>query len=136
MSSSRPYDPTVQPWHWGLLADLVALVHLGFVVFVLVGGLFVLRRPRLAWFHLPAALWGAAIELTSWPCPLTPLEKSFRALAGARIYDGGFIAHYILPVLYPPGLTRPVQLALGGVVVAVNVAVYLLVLRRRRRLRG
>ena len=121
----------MSPWHWGLLADLVALVHLGFVVFVLVGGLFVLRRPWLAWFHLPAAAWGAAIELTDWPCPLTPLEKELRSRAGEQIYDGGFIAHYILPVLYPPGLTRGLQLALGALVLAINVAVYLWLLRRR-----
>jgi hypothetical protein len=83
--------------------------------------------------HLPTAVWGALIEFQGWICPLTPLENSLRAAAGEAGYQGGFIEHYLLPVLYPAGLTRGVQLALGSVVIAVNLAVYGLLLARWRR---
>ncbi len=115
-----------------LLADLVVAFHALFVAFVVAGGLLVLRRPRLALLHLPAAVWGALIELRGWICPLTPLEKWLRAAAGEAGYRGGFIEHYLLPVLYPAGLTRGVQLALGAVVIAVNLGVYATLWWRRR----
>ena len=116
-----------------ILADLVVGIHALFVVFVVLGALLALRRPWLAALHLPAAVWGALIELRGWICPLTPLEKSLRAAAGDAGYHGGFIEHYLLPVLYPAGLTRNVQLVLGAVVIVVNLLVYGLVLRRRAR---
>jgi hypothetical protein len=115
-----------------LLADLIVLVHLAFVGFVALGSLLVLRWPRLAWAHVPAAAWGAAIEFTGWICPLTPLENELRARGGAEPYAGDFVARYLLPVLYPEGLTRAAQLWLGALVVVVNVAVYAQVVRRRR----
>ena len=115
-----------------LLADMVVAFHALFVAFVVAGGLLVLRRPRLALLHLPAAVWGALIEFNGWVCPLTPLEKSLRAAAGEAGYQGGFIEHYLLPVLYPAGLTRGVQLALGVLVIAVNLGLYAALLRRRR----
>ncbi len=114
-----------------LLADLVLGLHFLFVLFVVLGGLLVLRWPRLAWVHLPVAAYGALIELVGWVCPLTPLEKSLRDRAGGAGYEGGFIEHYILPVLYPEGLTKTVQLALGMLVIVVNLLVYGWVLRRR-----
>ena len=114
-----------------LLADLVVGVHALFVAFVIAGGLLVLRWPWVAAVHLPAAVWGALIELRGGVCPLTPLENSLRASAGQAGYEGGFIEHYLLPVLYPAGLTRGVQLGLGALVIAVNLVVYALVLRRR-----
>ena len=114
-----------------ILADLVVGVHALFVAFVVVGGLLALRWPWVAFLHLPAAVWGALIELQGWICPLTPLEKSLRAAAGESGYEGGFIDHYLLPVLYPAGLTRQVQLVLGTAVIVVNVAIYALLLRRR-----
>ena len=117
------------PYH--RLADLVVTVHVLFVVFVVLGGLLALRWPRAAWLHLPAAVWGALIEFAGWICPLTPLELWLRGLAGQAGYGGGFIEHYMLPVLYPAGLTRGVQVVLGVFVVGVNVVVYWLVLRRR-----
>jgi hypothetical protein len=117
---------------WGALADAVVLLHFGFVLFVVLGGLLVLRWPRLAWGHLPAALWGAGIELTGLICPLTPLEKWLRAQGGAGAYEGGFIAHYILPLLYPAGLTREVQVTLGAALTLLNLAVYAAVWRRWR----
>jgi hypothetical protein len=116
------------PYH--LLADLVVGVHALFVAFVIAGGLLALRWPWVAAVHLPAAVWGALIELRGGVCPLTPLENSLRASAGQAGYEGGFIEHYLLPVLYPAGLTRGVQLGLGALVIAVNLVVYTLVLRR------
>lgn len=115
-----------------ILADLVVGLHALFVAFVVVGGLLALRWPRMAFVHLPAAVWGALIEFRGWVCPLTPLEKSLRASAGQAGYQGGFIEHYLLPVLYPEGLTRGVQLTLGAGVIVVNLVVYALVLRRIR----
>lgn len=114
-----------------VLADLVVGMHALFVAFVVLGGLLALRWPWIAAAHLPAAVWGALIELRGWVCPLTPLEKSLRAAAGDAGYQGGFIEHYLLPVLYPAGLTRDVQLTLGSLVIAVNVVIYGIVLRRR-----
>ena len=116
-----------------ILADLVVGVHALFVAFVMVGGLLALRWPWVAALHLPAAIWGALIELQGGICPLTPLENSFRGAAGEAGYQGGFIEHYLLPVLYPAGLTRGVQLALASVVIVVNVLVYGVVIARRRR---
>jgi energy-converting hydrogenase Eha subunit F len=107
-----------------ILADLVVGVHALFVAFVMFGGLLALRWPRVAVLHLPAAVWGALIEFEGWICPLTPLEKWLRAQGGAAGYPGGFIEHYLLPVLYPAGLTRGVQLVLGSAVVVVNLLVY------------
>ena len=116
-----------------LLADLVVLVHFGFVLFVVLGGLLALRWPRAAWVHLPAALWGAGIEFAAGICPLTPLENHLRRLGGEAGYTGGFVEHYVLPVLYPDGLTRGVQLVLGTFVLVLNIAVYTIVWRRRSR---
>ena len=115
-------------------ADVVVLLHLAFILFVAVGGLLVLRWPRVAWVHLPAVVWGALIEFAGWICPLTPLENRLRAAAGDVAYTGGFIDRYIMPIVYPDGLTRGMQLALGVAVIAVNLVVYgALVLRRKRR---
>ena len=114
-----------------LLADLVVAVHFGFVVFVVLGGLLVLRWPKLAYLHVPAAVWGAVIELAGWICPLTPLENSLRRQAGSVGYSGDFIEHYILPILYPSALTRDIQLLLGFLVIAANLGIYAYVFRRR-----
>ena len=119
-----------------VLADLVVGVHALFVAFVVVGGLLVLRWTWVEALHGPAAVWGALIEFQGWICPLTPLENALRAAAGQAGYRGGFIEHYLLPVLYPAGLTRSVQLVLGALVIVVNVVVYAVVvwrLARRRR---
>lgn len=116
-----------------LAADAVLVAHLAFIVFVLAGGLLVLRRPIWAAWHLPAVAWGAFAELTATICPLTPLENSLRRAAGAAGYEGGFIEHYILPLIYPAGLTPSVQIVLGLVVLLVNVPVYAIAWRRRKR---
>jgi hypothetical protein len=115
---------------YGVLADLVLVVHLGFVLFVALGGLLVFRWPRLAWIHLPAAAWGALIEFTGGLCPLTPLENHLRRLAGEAGYAGGFVEHYVTAVLYPDGLTRVVQVVLGTLVLLVNAVIYRRILRR------
>jgi hypothetical protein len=114
-----------------LLADFLVLSHLAFVAFVLLGAALVWRWPRLAWVHVPCALWGALIEFTGWVCPLTPLEIRFRQLGGEAGYAGDFIAHYVLPVLYPEQLSRPVQGVLGALVLIVNAVAYWHVWRRR-----
>jgi hypothetical protein len=108
----------------GIAADAVVLIHLGFILFVALGGFIALRWPRVAWFHIPAVVWGALIELAGWICPLTPLENRLRAAAGDPSYAGGFIDRYILPIVYPTGLTRDTQLALGAAVIVVNLVIY------------
>jgi len=106
------------------LADAVVLTHLAFVLFVVLGGILVLRWPRVAWLHLPAASWGVVVEWANWGCPLTPLENWLHARAGDASYAGGFVDRYLVPLLYPATLTRAVQLALGAVVLVANVCVY------------
>ncbi len=115
---------------YGLLGDGAVLVHVAFVVFVVFGGLAALRWPKVAWLHVPCALWGAWVEVAGWICPLTPLEISWRRRAGEAGYEGGFLEHYVVPLLYPAGLTREVQVGLGVAVVVLNVVVYALVWRR------
>lgn len=114
----------------GALADAVLVLHLGFILFVALGGLLALRWPRVAWLHVPCAVWGVAIEFGGWICPLTPLENSLRARAGEATYSGDFIGAYLTPLIYPEGLTRDAQLALGFGALALNLMVYALVLRR------
>jgi Protein of Unknown function (DUF2784) len=106
------------------LADAVLLAHLLFVVFVVAGGLVVLRWPRVAWLHVPAALWGVVVEWSGALCPLTPLELALRRAGGEAGYGGGFVEHYVWPVLYPAALTRGAELVLGSLVVAINVIIY------------
>ena len=117
-----------------LLADALVVLHAGFVLFVVLGGLLALFwTPRAALAHIPAAIWGIYIEVTDRVCPLTPLEQRLRALAGQQGWGDGFIDHYVVSLLYPGTLTRGVQLALAALVLLVNTAVYGLVLLRMRR---
>ena len=118
---------------FGALADGLLLLHALFVLFVVAGGVLVLRWPGVAWVHLPAAAWGALIEFLGFTCPLTPLERAWRRAAGDQAYEGGFIEHYVMRALYPSGLTRAVQIALGLVVLGVNGWIYWRVWRRRRQ---
>jgi hypothetical protein len=119
-----------------LLADAVVVVHLGFVLFALLGALLAFRWPRTVWLHLPALVWGAYIEFSGSVCPLTPLENWLRRQGGDAGYTSSFIEQYLLPVLYPANLTTNTQLVLGGLLVLVNVALYGLLLRKLRRRQG
>lgn len=115
--------------YW-LLANALVLLHLAFVLFVVAGGLLVAWKPRLAWLHVPAVAWGALIEFMGWICPLTPLENHFRQLSGQGGYAGGFIEHYLLPLIYPDALTPPAQFSLGVLVLAINTLMYIWLWRR------
>ena len=119
---------------YSIAADGVLVLHVGFVLFVALGALLVLKWPRLAWIHLPAAAWGTAIEFGGWICPLTPLENHLRRLGGDEPYGGDFIARYLMLVLYPEGLTREAQIALGSAALLFNTALYVLAIRRARAL--
>jgi hypothetical protein len=112
-------------------AELVVLIHGLFVLFVVLGSLLALRWPRIAWIHVPAAAWGAVIEFADWSCPLTPLEQWLRRLGGERGYSEGFLEHHVASLVYPAGLTRTTQIALGLGVVIVNLLVYGWAVRRR-----
>lgn len=119
-----------------LLADLAVLAHILFVLFVVFGGLAVLRWPRLAWLRLPAAAWGAVVEFKGWVCPLTYMENLLRRLGGGGYYGGSFIGHYLESILYPSGLTPQLQTIMGLGVVGGNAAIYALLGRKRSHNRG
>lgn len=116
-----------------LAADGVVLIHLLFILFAVLGGLLVLRWRWVASLHLPAVAWGATVEFTGWLCPLTPLENWLRRLGAEAGYRGGFIEHYLIPLIYPAGLTRELQLVMGAAVVGINLGIYLFILYRYRR---
>jgi hypothetical protein len=116
-----------------ILADILVVLHFVFICFVIVGGLLVLRWQWLALIHLPVVLWGALVELMSWVCPLTPMENWLRRAAGGQGYSGGYIEHYLIPVIYPGGLTHEIQMMLGGFVIVINVIIYTVVFRRYSR---
>ena len=118
---------------YNILADVIVVMHFLFITFVVVGSLLVIRWPRIAFVHLPAAVWGAAVEIFSWICPLTPLENHLRNLAGGSSYSGDFISRYLIPVIYPENLTAIIQQILGGFVIAVNVIIYIIVIRKYRK---
>ncbi len=116
-----------------ILADATVVLHLGFVLFVVLGGVLVARWPRVVWVHLSAAGWGAWVEFAGWLCPLTPLENWLRQQGGGPAYSASFIEHYLVPILYPSSLSRELQWGLGILVLIVNAAVYLVIFRRRAR---
>jgi hypothetical protein len=115
-----------------VLADAIFVAHFIFIAFVVCGGLLVIRRPRIAFMHLPAAIWGAAVEIFSWICPLTPLENYFRNLAGGNSYSGDFIARYLLLVIYPENLTTAMQYVFGGLVIFINIIIYAIAIYKHR----
>lgn len=115
------------------LADAVLLVHLAFILFVVFGALLVVRRPRLLPVHLAAAAWGFGIEVLGAVCPLTHVENRMRLLAGESGYSGGFVDHYLLPLIYPGEMTRGLQLGLAAAVLVINGVLYAWILRTRRR---
>lgn len=117
---------------YSLLADTVLILHFAFVAFALLGGLLVLRRPRLLWLHLPTLAWGVLVQWADWICPLTPLENHLRLLGGEAGYEGGFIEHYLMLLLYPGNLTLELRYILGAVLLIVNLAVYARLIFRKR----
>lgn len=116
-------------------ADAVLALHLAFILFVVLGALLVLRYTWIAWLHIPAAIWGAWVELTNRICPLTDLENALRSRAGQSGYSESFVEHYLVPVIYPAGLDRTMQFWLAGILVTINVVLYALWLLRRRKTR-
>lgn len=121
---------------WRILADLVVALHFAFIAFVVAGGYLAWRWPRLAWLHAIALAWGLWILAAGAICPLTPLENALRLRAGGSGYEGGFMQRYLIAVIYPPGLTRGMQVALGAGLVLLNAVAYGTLWRRRRRRRG
>ena len=107
-----------------LMADIVVVIHFAFTIFVLLGGILAIWWRKVVWLHIPAAVWGALIEFAGWICPLTPLENRLRVKGGEAGYPGGFVEKYILPVIYPEGLTREIQIILGVLVITVNLVIY------------
>jgi hypothetical protein len=109
---------------WSLLADGLVVIHFAFTVFVIFGGFLTWKWPRIIFAHLPALAWGVWVEVSATLCPLTPFENHLRHLAGESGYTGGFLAHYLVTVLYPPGLTWRIQWVLAAVLLALNAVAY------------
>ena len=114
-------------------ADAVLVLHLLFIAFVVLGSLLAIWRRRILFIHLPAAAWGAFVELTGRICPLTSLENTLRIKAGTAGYSESFLEHYLLRIIYPDGLTRDLQYILGAMVIVVNVTIYFWLFYRLRR---
>ena len=114
------------------LADIVLVVHLLFIIFVLFGGLIVLKWHKVIWAHIPCVIWGVLIEIFGWVCPLTYLENYFREIGNANYYESSFIQHYLLPIIYPPGLTIDIQILLGVFVIMINLVIYYVVWRHQK----
>ena len=112
------------------LADFVLLLHMAFVLFAALGGVLVFKWRRVAWFHIPAALWASLIEFVGWECPLTPLENWLRRKGGEAGYQTGFIERYLLPLIYPAPVSRTLHVVLGLLVLCVNLAIYWRLWRR------
>lgn len=119
-------------WH-SIAANLIVVFHFGFVLFVVAGGFLVLKWRWVAFLHIPAAVWGVLIEFMGWGCPLTPLEQNLRMAAGQAGYSGGFLEHYLGLLIYPPALTRALQIGIGVFVIAINVVIYSRVMARWRK---
>ncbi len=117
---------------YNILADLVVLIHFLFIVFAVGGAILALKWRWVIYVHLLCAAWAALIMMGGWICPLTPLENSLRRSAGEAGYSDGFIEHYLIPIIYPAGLTREIQIWLGVGVVLVNILLYGFVLYRKR----
>ena len=107
-----------------IAADLLVLFHFAFILFVVLGGFLVFYRRLFSWLHLPTVIWGVLIEFSGWICPLTPWEQSLRIKAGQVGYSGGFVEHYLMPLIYPEALTPEIQFVLGMLVLILNVGVY------------
>ncbi len=118
---------------YSILSRLIVLLHFAFILFVLFGALLVLKWPKIVWVHIPLALWGIIVEYFNFICPLTPWENNFRRLASSTVYKSGFIEHYIIPLMYPEGLSRNLQFILGSLVVIINLLIYGFIIYRSFR---
>jgi hypothetical protein len=118
---------------YSVAADALVIAHLAFIMFVMLGGLLLLKWPRLIYLHLPAVAWGTLVELRGWLCPLTPLEQHYRTLAGETGYSDSFVEHYLLPLIYPAGLTRDVQTLLAMCVITINLVIYAVIYVKYQR---
>jgi hypothetical protein len=118
---------------YSFLADLLVVFHLVFILYVIAGALLIFKWTKTLWLHLPSCFWGMTVEFTGWICPLTPWEIQLRRLAGEEGYTGSFIEHYLIPVIYPSGLTREVQMVLGGTDLIVNLSLYTLILIKKEK---
>jgi hypothetical protein len=118
---------------YSVAADALVIAHLAFIMFVMLGGLLLLKWPRLIYLHLPAVAWGTLVELRGWLCPLTPLEQHYRTLAGETGYSDSFVQHYLLPLTYPAGLTRDVQTLLAMCVITINLVIYAVIYVKYQR---
>lgn len=116
-----------------IATDLLVILHLGFIVFVVAGGVLCIKWRKLIWIHIPAIIWGTVIELSGWICPLTPLENYFRRKSGEAAYAGDFVSQYLVPVIYPESLTREIQWLLALAVLVINGAVYTIIVKKHRR---
>ncbi|MGR5459288.1 DUF2784 domain-containing protein [Vibrio alfacsensis] len=119
-----------------MLADLVVMLHLLFIIFALIGGVLVRWRSYMLFIHIPAALWVTVISFKGWICPLTPLENQLRQAAGDEGYPGGFVEHYIIPIIYPVELRFDVQVLLGLAALGINIVIYALVYYRYKLNQG
>ena len=118
---------------YSFLADLLVVFHLVFILYVIAGALLIFKWQKTLWLHLPSCFWGMTVEFTGWICPLTPREIQLRRLAGEEGYTGSFIEQYLIPIIYPSGLTREIQMLLGSTVLIVNFSLYTLILIKRRK---
>lgn len=116
-----------------LFADLVLVLHFAFISFVAAGALLLLKWPRVIYLHIPAIIWGILIEAKGWICPLTPLEQWLRLQAGQSGFKTGFIEYYLLPIIYPSGLTRNIQIGLALLVFFINLLIYSWLILRYKR---
>ncbi len=116
-----------------IFAESILLIHFVFIIFAVLGGIFVLKWKKIAWLHLPTVIWATLIEFTGWICPLTPLENWLRFQGGESGYSSGFIEYYIHPLLYPEMLTRNWQLLLGTLLLGLNLFIYLRAFYRRSK---
>jgi len=115
-----------------ILAELVIAIHFLFIAFNVLGGLLAIWKKWIPFIHIPAVIWGTSIIILGGTCPLTPLEKFLRKMGGAEGYSGGFIGHYITPIIYPGGVTREIQIILGITAIIINILIYSYVIYRRR----
>ena len=118
---------------YSFLADLLVVFHLVFILYVIAGALLIFTWPKTLWIHLPSCFWGMTVEFTGWICPLTPWEIQLRRLAGEEGFSRSFIEQYLIPMIYPSGLNREIQMLMGSIVLIVNLSLYTLILIKRRK---